>query len=326
MKEWIFGYQVSKAIYTATELGIPDKLQSAPLTIDALSRLLNCQANALYRLLRTLSSIGIFQEIDPHVFAQTDLSNLLVTDNPNTLAASTLFYCGKQYQAWGELTDSIRTGQDSFSHIYKEDFFSHVEHNPDYLSLFNQHLNNNVSQRINGALAAYDFSITKKIVDIGGGDGRWLIHMLEENTQAQGIVFDSDKTINMQNKKIKLEKLGNRIEFIAGDYLEYVPEGGDLYFLFNIIHRYNDEKATAILKNCHNVIEKNGKILLVERLILPENKPDYGKWMDLSMLLMLNGQERVQTEYEALLSASGFKLTNIIPTAVGLDLIEATPK
>jgi len=335
MRGWIFGYQISKAIFAATKLGIADILESEPHSVDKLSKKLNCHSKSLYRLLRALTSIGIFQETEAGVFAQNDLSSLLTINNANSLNAATLFYCGKQYQAWGDLTYSIQTGKDSFSRLHQKDFFSYMHDDPSYLNLFNQHLNNNSVQKIEAVLSSYDFSQAKKIIDLGGGNGHWLIYLLEKYAHIHGVVFDTvaqsaafgtGETTNEQNKNAKLKKLGDRICFITGNFLESVPTGGDLYFLSNIIHQWNDENAMAILKNCRKAIDKNGKLLLVEH-ILPgtENKPDYGKWMDISMLVMLNGREREKTEYESLLQSAKFKLTNVIPTLVGLDIIEAIP-
>jgi hypothetical protein len=176
-------------------------------------------------------------------------------------------------------------------------------------------------------LSWYDFSDINTINDVGGGDGCWLDCLLDKYKALSGIVFDTEKTIeNCNQHGLPLQKkYNNRIQFVPGDFFESVPSGGDLYFLSHILHDWNDEKAGIILSNCRRSIRSEGKLLLVERILLPENQFDYGKWMDLNMLVMMHGQERTKEQYEALLLRSGFKLTRTISTSVGLDLIEAEP-
>jgi len=115
MRNWIFSYQISKAIFAATQLGIADALESGSHSIEQLSHKLNCHPESLYRLLRALTSIGIFQETEDNVFAQNELSQLLSTHDINTLNPATLFYCSEQYDAWGHLAHSIQTGENTFS-------------------------------------------------------------------------------------------------------------------------------------------------------------------------------------------------------------------
>jgi hypothetical protein len=47
--------------------------------------------------------------------------------------------------------------------------------------------------------------------------------------------------------------------------------------------------------------------------------------MDLTMLVLLTGRERTETEFAALLRAGGFSLTRVIPTTGLLSIIESQP-
>ena len=64
---------------------------------------------------------------------------------------------------------------------------------------------------------------------------------------------------------------------------------------------------------------------MVETLIPPNNKPSYGKYLDLGMLVLLPGRERTEAEYEELLEATGFTLSRVIATRSELSILEAIP-
>jgi hypothetical protein len=68
---------------------------------------------------------------------------------------------------------------------------------------------------------------------------------------------------------------------------------------------------------------KKGKVILLESVIAADGAPDFGKFIDIEMLLFPGGRERTADEFKALFERSGFKLTNVVPTKSPLSVIEA---
>ena len=90
-----------------------------------------------------------------------------------------------------------------------------------------------------------------------------------------------------------------------------------------IIHDWDDEKATVILKNIHRAMDEKGKLLLIEMVVLEGNQPDLSKFLDLDMMVMTGGRERTEAEFKSLLAASGFELARVIRTPSPVCVIEA---
>jgi hypothetical protein len=111
---------------------------------------------------------------------------------------------------------------------------------------------------------------------------------------------------------------------VTGDFLESVPPGADIHVLKQVIHDWNDEECTTILRNCHEALKPNGKLLLVEMVIPPDNSPSMAQAMDLNMLVLLTGRERTESEYRDLLEAGGFTLERVVPTHSPFSVIEAS--
>ena len=112
-----------------------------------------------------------------------------------------------------------------------------------------------------------------------------------------------------------------RCQAVGGDMFASVPAGGDAYLLKSILHDWGDDDAVRILRNCRQAIAENGKPLVIEYVVGPPNQPDFAKWMDLNMLVLLTGHERTEAEYRDLYAAAGFRLTRTIPTG-GRAIIE----
>ena len=94
--------------------------------------------------------------------------------------------------------------------------------------------------------------------------------------------------------------------------------------LRHIIHDWSDAEAIQILRNCRRAISDQGKLLVVEFVIKPSNQPDFAKWLDLTMLVLLSGRERTKEEFRDLYAAAGFRLTQIIPTG-DTSIVEGVP-
>ena len=182
-----------------------------------------------------------------------------------------------------------------------------------------------MNQTANAIAEAYDFSGFDTIVDVGGNHGALLIAILRANPMQRGVVFDLPYVAEGAHEPLQSAGLLDRCAVVSGDMFENVPAGGDAYLFSRVIHDWDDEQSVAALANCRRVMKPQGKLLLAEEVIPPGDTPSYGKQTDLAMLVLINGQERTETEYRALYEAAGFTLTRIIPTRSRISIIEGEP-
>jgi hypothetical protein len=113
-------------------------------------------------------------------------------------------------------------------------------------------------------------------------------------------------------------------ELIAGDFFESVPSG-DIYVIKNVMHNWEDERATLILRNCRKALLPNGKVLVAQTLVPPGHEPNQIKFIDVLMLVVTAGLERTEAEYAGLFGAAGLRLEHVIPTRGPISILEASP-
>jgi hypothetical protein len=215
------------------------------------------------------------------------------------------------------------TGEPVFDRVYGESFFEYLGRRPDEAAQFNAAMTSSSTRSLPALLAAYDFSDCSRIVDVGGGQGTTLRGILEQYPQVTGVLFDLPSVV-AEADRLRAPGLADRCEFVGGDMFQSVPAGGDAYFLRLIIHDWSDPEAIQILRNCRQAMADHGKLLLIEFVLKPSNEPDFGKWLDLNMLVLLTGRERTEVEFQELFAAAGFKLTQIISLG-GPSLVEGIP-
>jgi len=317
------GYWVSQSLYVAAKLGIADLLKDGSKSCDQLASSAGVNAQLLYRLMRALASVGVFAEQEEGCFTLTPVAACLQSDVPGSMRALVIMWGEEYYQAWRDILYTLRTGKSAFEHLYGMPLFQYYAQNPEAGKIFDRAMTS-ISSVENAAItASYDFSKFSKLVDVGGGNGSLISLILQNNPTMQGVLLDQGAVIAEAKNLIEVEGASKRRELVAGDFFESVPSGGNAYILKYILHNWNDERAIAILKNCHRAMVENGKILVIEQVIPPGNEPFLGKFLDLHMLVMFpGGCERTEDEYRALFEASGFQLTKTVPTKIELSVIE----
>ena len=314
------------AILVAANLGLADLLKDGPLSIADLAEATGTHAGSLYRMLRALASRGIFSEDADGRFSLTALADPLRSDAPDSIHNWALFVGSEaELQTWAHLSYSVRTGKPAFEHVFGKRWFDYLDEQPEMARIFNHLMTGGSTSDAAAIIEAYDFSVYRKIVDIGGGHGALLAHILEQNPQSSGVLFDAPSVIAGATGAIDTQVNQGRAEKVAGNFFEAVPNGGDAYVLKYIIHDWDDERAIMILKNCRQAMAENGRVLLVEMVIPAGNAPSPGKFLDLEMLLYFHSRERTEAEYRDLLQQAGLELITITPTASPFSIIEAAP-
>jgi len=314
MMQMITGFWTSCCIYAAAKLDIADHLKDGGLTAGQLAETTHSDAASLHRILRALSSVGVFRENGEHKFELTALGETLRSDVPGSMKAMTIAQLGDHYNAWGNLTYSIKTGNTAFDNIEGMSVWSYYETHPEEGLNFMKAMTGVTAAAVMNVLPCYDFSGFKTIVDVGGGNGALLMAVLNASPQATGIVFDEEYVVE-ETKKVLTEKgFDKRCVTEAGSFFDFIPPRADLYLMKMIMHDWNDEECLRILNNCSKAMKAGSKLLVIEAVIPEGNDPHPGKFMDINMLAMTGGRERTEKEFASLFAKAGLRLSRVIHT------------
>ena len=322
MNRLLTGYWTTQAVYVAAKLGIADLLTHGPRSADDLAKATNVHAPSLYRLLRGLASMGAFSEDGESHFSLTPLAECIRTDAPGSQRALAIM-CGEEhYQAWGELLYSVQTGKTAFEKLYGMPVFDFLSKNLEQAKIFDAAMVGVHGRETAAMTDAYDFSGIAVLADVGGGNGSLLTTVLKKYPDMQGILYDLPGVTERAKSNLQAAGLANRCQVIGGNFFESVPAGADAYLMRHIIHDWDDEKATTILRNIQQSMKNGGRLLVVEGVIVKGNDPCFGKLLDLTMLTIPGGKERTEEEFRKLYESAGFLLSKIVPTKTEVSVIE----
>jgi len=318
--QWITSKWITKPICVVVELGIADLLRDGPLGVDTLAEKTETHAPTLYRLLRALSSVGIFLEKEEYVFELTALSRCLLSDAMGPMAQ--LFLSEWHDKAWNSLTYTVKTGKPGFDHAFGKQSFDWIEENPSVRSIYDKAQGMKAVELADAVSEVYNFSGFSSICDVGGGRGSFLIQLLGKYSHINGFVADIQGAVRSAERAIAKAGLDDRCKAVSYDFLKDAPPVCDAYFLVNILHDWNDKICCQILKNISQSMNTKSKLWIVEYLL--EQGPGFSvaKLLDIEVLVMGDGRERTIDEFKAILDSVGLEISEVIPTGHGVALLE----
>jgi hypothetical protein len=297
------GALTGRALGIVADLRVPDALAAGPRSVGELAQETGADADTLHRFLRALASDGVFAEQEPGVFVNTPASEQLRRNAWDDFAH---LFGNVFHRTAGELD---ATGEAAFPKLFGEDFWSWLAANPAERAAFDRAMAGGKDSKA-GRLAGVEWRDGETVIDLGGGNGALLVELLRHLPNVRGIVFDLPETDRDEST------LGDGIEFVAGSFFKRVPPG-DTYILSAILHDWDDEHATAILRTITACAPPGARVLIADTVIAPGNDPNGAKWLDL-LMLALGGRERNEAQWRELLAQ-----TAVEPVRVQDGLIEA---
>jgi SAM-dependent methyltransferase len=323
--EMITGLYLFWMLYVVAERGLADLLAGGPQTSVELARAAGLHEPSLYRVLRSLSSVGVFTEESPRRFALTPLGSALKTGDPS--GARDLMMCAPwTSRAWSQFPRTVATGEDGMQLAFGMPIWEYCMQHPQDSAYLNGAVHAVGSAEPPAVAAAYDFSGVRRLVDVGGGIGALLAEVLDRYPMAEGVLFDRPDVIDEARTALAELGVAERCEVVGGDFFAALPENADVYLLSHVLHDWDDERCVTILRNCRRVMGPGGRLLIVEMVLPPGDAPHPGKILDMAMLVYsTGGVERTEEEDGDLLRRGGFRLTRVVPTQSAVSVIEAAP-
>ena len=255
------GHVVPRCLHVIADLGVADVLGDSPQSAATLAAATAVQAEALDRAMRLLSAYGIFEALDG-LYGHTPASRLLRTDHPQSMRSLVRMLGSSPFWAcFAELEYSIRTGLAVTDKVLPGGLWRSLSAHPDDARTFDEAMTGKAHGQVAGVIGAYDFAGFSQIADIGGGRGHLLQSVLEHTPRVHGILFDQPHVIQAASSVAS-----DRLKLRAGAFKDVMP-ACDAYLMMEVIHDWDDERATAILKAVRSAALPNAKVLIIEAIV-----------------------------------------------------------
>jgi hypothetical protein len=162
------------------------------------------------------------------------------------------------------------------------------------------------------------------LCDVGGGRGALIAAILSVHRELRGVLFDIPSVVEASSGVLAAWGVEDRCRTAAGSFFEEVPADCDAYVLKEILHDWDDARVLAILAVCRKAMRSGATLLVMELILVDDNRFHPAKLLDMEMLDVTNeGRQRTAEELGGLLARSGFRLQRVVALPAATSIVEA---
>lgn len=310
VQQMLLGFWVSRTLFTGVELGVFDELSKGPASAEVLAYRIRLHPRALERLLNALVALGLLRQENGRYANTLEAETYLVKDRPTYLGGPVEHMARLHWRLWEYLPDAIRENAPRVKQVFGPSFdlFQALAADPQRLRAFVQGITLTLptAQEI---VEAYDFSPHRLLLDVGGGSGALCIAAVQRYPRLRAIVLEQPLVAAVARENIEAHGVADRVSVVEGDFFrkETIPTGADVVALGWVLHDLSPQQARHVLRNCYDVLQPGGAILVCEKL-LEEHRtgPLLTVLLNLHDLVATGGEEHTASEYQQWLAEAGF--------------------
>jgi len=269
------GFMGSKYLFAGVDLGLFEHLARGPLDLEALAARANAPPRTVRIVADALVALGLLNRGPEGYRNAPAAQSLLSGEGPADLRPALRLYDRISYPDWADLGRVVRTGEPARRALTEED--------QAVLSAGVEALSASAAS----ALAmVYDFSSHRRLLDLGGGTGAFLVAVLQRYPNLSGTLMDRPAVTGMARERLTATSLTGRAAVIAGDILEdELPGGHDVVLIANVMHLMAPRKNQDLLRRVRSRAVPGDRLLLVDFFTDPtRTKPLFAAMMAGSFL------------------------------------------
>lgn len=325
----------SRALYVAARLELADALGDGQKSTREIADALALHEDHLYRLMRMLASIGIFEETGHRVFRNSKMSDYLRSDNPKSVRDMVLMHNDPvMTKPWTESLEScIRSGETPFVLSNGVDLYEYMNQNKEFDRLFSRAMDAVEGLTGDAYLDDFDWSRFDRLIDVGGSKGSKALAVLARHPKLEAVVFDRPQIIEEArtywNGSVAPSVL-KRLSFVGGDMLQDLPQcvsGRDVYMFMGVFHGMGDEDCAKVISRLRSAIGNEKPTILVVDAVAEATGIDPGvASFDMQMLMGTQGRERTLEEWTGLFEGTGLRIDEIVKVRTFARFIVVRPE
>ncbi len=311
------GFMAAKHLFVASEIGIFEKLAGGPLTLDELAAASGIPFRTLRISVDAMASLGLVEREDGRYRNSAAAAAFLAGAPGPDLRPMLRFWDNLSYPAWLTLEGAIRDGQGQAGFL---------RFNEQEQQIFSEGVEAFSGPAAAALATAYDFGSHRRVLDIAGGTGSFLIAILRRHAALWGTLFELPRTCVVARRRLAREPEGARIEVTEGDLLkDPLPDAHDVVIAANIIHGLSEAHNLDLLRNVRTHVGAGARLLLVD-LWMDESRtePPAAPLMSGEFLIHAGeGQAYAEDEADAWLAQTGWRKLERRPLAGPASVIIA---
>ena len=318
LRELVMGFQPSRVVLTAFELGVFTALADGHRTADAVARAVGAEARAVDRLMNALVALGLLHKHDGRFDNAPLADRVLVRGRPEDMAG--LHHTVHLWDTWSGLTTAVRTGSPVHEAAVND-------RGDEWLDAFIAAMHWRARPQADAMAGLLGLGKTRRMLDVGGGSGAFAIACANAQPALTAVVFDLPNVLPLTRKYVEEARLAGRITTAVGDYTrDPLPQGFDLVLLSAIVHSNPPAVNEALVRAAAGATTAGGRVAIVDWVMSPDRtEPLTGALFALNMLVGTDGGDTyTEAEIRGWLDAAGLIGVERLDTRFGTSIMTGT--
>jgi len=170
-------------------------------------------------------------------------------------------------------------------------------------------------------LDAYPIAQHRCLLDVGGGEGAFLVAAAAHAPRLRLMLFDLPAVAQRACARFAAAGLGERSIAVGGSFFaDPLPAGADVISLVRVIHDHDDEQALRVLRAARRALPPRGTLLLAEPMADTPGASRVGDaYFAWYLLAMGSGRARSAARLIEMLQCAGFGDARVVPTRIPLQ-------
>jgi demethylspheroidene O-methyltransferase len=308
------GFVYSQVLLACVRLRLFDLLKPGPLTVEEIAHRLNLSEDATGRLLTAAVGLRLVERRSGGRYGLGGLGAAMLASPGLTTMVE------HHALVYRDLDDPIRLLRNE-SHPPAEDvsgkatnlaaYWTYAEGDTgasreavsDYTGLMAA-TQPAIAQEI---LDAYDLKPHRRLMDVGGGNGAFLLCAARRAPHLELVLFDVPAVAELAAAKFKEAGIAERATVAGGDFLKDLPKGADVISLVRVLLDHDDETALGILKSARAALPQGGVLLVAEPMAGTPGAEKVAAYFSFYLMAMGRGRPRTEQQLQALLREAGFR-------------------
>ena len=324
----VAGFVYSQVLLACVRLRLFDQLAAGPLTAAELQRALDLPAEGTERLLAAAVALELVDRRESRGEVRYGLGKLGAPMVANEAVAAMVEHHAVLY---GDLTDPVallkgeRTGGTAPALSRYWAYASSAapgELPPAAVNEYSALMSASQPLVADEVLDAYDISQHRCLLDVGGGQGRFLLAAARRSATLQLKLFDLPGVVPVAQNNFAAAGVAQRTTVHGGDFTrDALPRGADVASLIRVIYDHPDERAATILAAVYAALPSGGTLLLAEPMAGASGAQRMGDaYFNFYLLAMQGGRSRSAADLTRLVQAAGFAQVREVATPIPLQV------
>ncbi len=314
----VAGFVYSQVLFACAELDLFAVLAGEPLGLGEIASRTGLDVAAAERLLKAAVSLGLVDRVGDRFTLGARGAALL--GNPGALAM--VRHHGLLYADLADPVGLLRGRRGALADYWpyaRSDAPGSVR--AQAVDAYSALMAASQPMIVGQVLGAYDFGRHRRLMDVGGGTGAFLIAVGAAYAALELVAFDLPAVAGVARARFAEAGLGARATAIGGDmFVDPLPAGADAVSLVRVLHDHDDSAAQSLLGRIRAILPANGTLLIAEPMAGAAGAAAVGDaYFGMYLLAMGSGRARTAAEILRMCRTAGFVGARAVSTAMPLS-------